>query len=204
MERELDDQVDAADRPDKEDGARGPSSRRRLATAVGLGLGVIALIALAAWLTFFRTDSTSSLMDMQGGVMGPSVCRLLPTEAIEQATGHLYAAHGAITRGESTTCLWERAADGSRFVDATFSMGADATSLEHQAATLAASYPARGSQPGATMRAVPDLGGQAYAVFPPIGGVALFVRRGSDSLLLVGTEGLEPMVKVAEQVLPSL
>jgi hypothetical protein len=210
MARELDDALGPADRAQAALASQGPSvsgqsSRsRRMAKLLGLGLGFMALVALAAWLTFFRTNSTSSLMDMQGGAMGPSVCGVLPTAALEQATGHLYAAKGTVTRGEATTCIWERTADPSRFVNATFAMGADTGTLHLQAARLAASYPPRDGVPGATLRAVPGLGDQAYAVFPPIGGVALFVRRGSDSLLLVGTEGLAPMVKLANEVLPSL
>ena len=205
MARELDDALDAADRARPAAGSHGPSSRsRRLATVLGLGLGILALITLAAWLTFFRTNSTSALMDMQGGAMGPSVCGVLPTTALEQATGHLYASKGTVTRGESTTCLWERTADPSRFVNATFAMGADTSTLERQAQRLAASYPARGGRAWrhAARRAGPRRPGLRR--LPPIGGVALFVRRGSDSLLLVGTEGLAPMLKVAHEVLPSL
>ena len=170
----------------------------------GFGLGIALMIVAAVWLTFIRTNSSSSMSAMTGGVMGPSVCSMLPTSTIEQATGRLWVERGSSTQGAVTTCSYAMASSPSSFLDGRFEMQVSAKELEQRASKLAASYPSIDGSPAASLTVVPGLGDQALLIRTPVGGSALFVRRGNDGLLLVSSEGPRAVEAVARSLVGSL
>ena len=177
---------------------------RRVGLVLGFGLGVALMIVAAVWLTFIRTNSSSSMSAMTGGVMGPSVCSMLPTSTIEQATGRLWVERGTSTQGAVTTCSYAMASSPSSFLDGRFEMQVSAKELEQRASKLAAAYPSIAGSPAASLTVVPGLGAQALLVRTPVGGSALFVRRGNDGLLLVSSEGPRAVEAVARSLVGSL
>jgi hypothetical protein len=177
---------------------------RRAWLVLGFGLGIAAMVSIAIWLTFVRTNSSSSMSAMTGGEMGPSVCSLLPTSTIEQATGKIWVERGTSTRATVTTCSYQVAGRPSSFLDGSFEMQVDARGVARRAAALASSYPSIGASRAATVTSVAGLGDQALLVRTPTGASALFVRRGSDGLLLVSSERARPVEAVARQLVGSL
>ena len=177
---------------------------RRVGLVLGFGLGIAFMIAAAVWLTFIRTNSSSSMSAMTGGVMGPSVCSMLPTSTIEQATGRLWVERGSSTQGAVTTCSYAMASSPSSFLDGRFEMQVSAKELEQRASKLADAYPSIDGSPAASLTVVPGLGDQALLVRTPVGGSALFVRRGNDGLLLVSSEGPRAVEAVARSLVGSL
>jgi hypothetical protein len=174
-----------------------PAQDHRLRIVLGLGVFLGAMIVLAAWLTFIRSDPTSGLMDMQGGSMGASVCQVLPASTVDQIVGEIAAPPTSASTRRTTTCSY-RLGEQPGALEVTYAMRVSPEAFRRRVSSLKQRHEV-GPATGLGASAVIISGGPGGDA-----GTTLLVLKGSNELMIVTTAARGATTRLAQAILPSL